>query len=211
MHANLGRRLHAVPALDRFQVNHGDTTVRVALSAGLYARLASDAARVVDVEVALAQRTPPACTSSSAMASCGCCTRVTLTAQILNSGIFDTGSMARIVKLLAERSSGQWYGTNTVSGRIVFTICDRTTTLPRRLSTFTKSPSCIPSFSARRGCISHKGCEYWSTSPPIRRVCVPERKCDTTRPVVRMMGYSSSGISAEGRHSTGMKWALPSG
>ena len=31
----------------------------------------------------------------------------TRTAQILNSGMFDTGSMARIVRLLAERSSGQ--------------------------------------------------------------------------------------------------------
>jgi hypothetical protein len=77
----------------------------------------------------------------------------------------------RIVQLLADRSSGQWYGTNTVSGRMVFTTCARTTMARRRLSTRTKSPSTIPSDPAKRGWISHCGCGYWSTSAPMRRVC----------------------------------------
>src|SRR5579859_4152551 len=59
--------------------------------------------------------------------------------------------------------------------RMVFTTLARTVTEPRRLSTFTKSPSVMPSFPASKGCISHKGCGYWSTRAPIRRVCVPER------------------------------------
>ena len=46
---------------------------------------------------------------------------------------------------LAARSSGQWYGTKTVSGRMVFTTSARTTSAPRRLSTRTKSPSAMPS------------------------------------------------------------------
>src|SRR5438876_358633 len=68
---------------------------------------------------------------------------------------------------------------------MVFTTCARTRIAPRRLSTRTKSPSTMPSESARRGWISQRGCEYWSTSAPMRRVCVPDRYCDTTRPVGR--------------------------
>ena len=45
---------------------------------------------------------------SCAISSAGASVLLTRTAQILNSGIFDTGSMARTVMLFAERSSGQW-------------------------------------------------------------------------------------------------------
>ena len=98
VHADLRRGLHALAALDGFQMNHRNAAVRVALRAGLHAGLASDAARVVDVECTLAQRIPPASVSSCAIASVGSSVLETRTAQILNSGIFDTGSMARIVR-----------------------------------------------------------------------------------------------------------------
>ena len=100
--------------------------VGVALRARLHAGLAADAARGVDEERELAHRMPPAAGSSAAIvvrpASGAFDTR---TAQTLNSGIFEIGSSARIVQLFADRSSGQWYGMNTVSGRMVFTTCAR--------------------------------------------------------------------------------------
>jgi hypothetical protein len=43
------------------------------------------------------------------------------TAATLNSGIFEIGSTARLVSWLAALPPGQWYGMNTVSGRIVLT------------------------------------------------------------------------------------------
>ncbi len=81
--------------------------VRVAFLARLHAGLASDAARVIDEEGQLAHRMPPAAGSSAAMSPAGSAAFETRTAQILNSGIFETGSIARIVQLFADRSSGQ--------------------------------------------------------------------------------------------------------
>ena len=107
MHADLRSGLHAVGALNRLQVNHADAAMGVALGAGLHAGLASDAARVIDEESHLAHRMPPASISSCAIASVGASVLLTRTAQILNSGMFDTGSMARMVQLFAERSRGQ--------------------------------------------------------------------------------------------------------
>jgi len=50
---------------------------------------------------------PPAAGSSAAISPEGASAFDTRTAQILNSGIFDTGSIARIVHVFAERSIGQ--------------------------------------------------------------------------------------------------------
>src|SRR5690606_24761542 len=48
-------------------------------------------------------------------------TRSRRTADTLYSGIFDSGSRARLVSWLAARVPAQWYGMNTVSGRMVAT------------------------------------------------------------------------------------------
>jgi hypothetical protein len=45
----------------------------------------------------------------------------------------------------------------------------------------------------------------------MRRVCVPDRKWLTTRPVVRSSGYSASASSAGGSYFAATKRALPSG
>jgi hypothetical protein len=50
---------------------------------------------------------PPAAGSSVAIGSDGADALETRTAQILNSGILETGSIARMVQLFADRSSGQ--------------------------------------------------------------------------------------------------------
>ena len=91
VHADLRRGLHAVAPLDRLEMDHRAPAVRVALAAGLHARLAADAARVVDEEGELAHRMPPAAGSSPAIAPDGSGAFDTRTAQILNSGIFEIG------------------------------------------------------------------------------------------------------------------------
>jgi hypothetical protein len=60
VHANLRGGLHAVPPFDRLQVNHGDTSVRIALAARLYTGLASNTPRIVNEEICIRQRIPPA-------------------------------------------------------------------------------------------------------------------------------------------------------
>jgi len=90
-------------------------------------------------------------------------------------------------------------------GLIVFTTWARTTTLPRRLSTFYKvTINDAELFSEARVHLAtwlrillHQASDATG--------CVPDKKCETTRPVVRMIGYSPSGISADGRHSIGLK------
>jgi len=108
VHAHLRRRLHTVAPLDGFEVDERSPAVGVAFLARLHAGLAPDAARVVDEERELANRMPPAAGSSAAMSPVGAGAFETRTPQILNSGIFDTGSIARIVQVFADRSSGQW-------------------------------------------------------------------------------------------------------
>ena len=98
-------------------------------------------------------------------------------------------------------------GMNTVSGRIVLTTCAGSVIVPRRDVTVTKSPSAIPSGAARFGCISHNGSGYCATSAAMRRVCVPDKYCDTTRPVVNNTGYSASTDSADNLYGTPWKRA----
>src|SRR5262249_415325 len=107
VHTHLRSGLHAVAPLDGFEVNERSSAMRITLLARLHARLAPDAARVVDEEGQLAHRKPPAAGSSAAMSPAGSLTFETRTAQILNSGIFEIGSIARTVQLFADRSSGQ--------------------------------------------------------------------------------------------------------
>src|SRR5690242_547055 len=110
MHAYLRCSLNTIAAHDGLQVDHGNAAMRIAFLTSLYAGLAADTARVVDEKlhaVRAVHRTPPACICNSEIASCGAGTLLTRTAQILYSGIFEIGSMARTVILLAARSSGQ--------------------------------------------------------------------------------------------------------
>src|SRR6185503_4469899 len=108
VHADLRRGLHAVMLVEALEMDQRAAAVRVALLACLHAGPAADAARVVDEERQLTQSSPPACGSRRATGSSGRSTRCTRTAQILNSGMFETGSIARMVARLAARSSGQW-------------------------------------------------------------------------------------------------------
>src|SRR5262249_60944725 len=99
----------------------GPAAVSAASLAGLDAGFAPDAARIVDEKGQLAHLMPPASGSRRDTGSSGALTFAILTAQILYSGMLEIGSIARIVQLLAARSSGQWWGMNTVLGLIVFT------------------------------------------------------------------------------------------
>ena len=131
------------------EIDHGDATMRLAFFASLQAGLAADAARRIDVELVTEhQRGAP----FVAAAHSG--TRSALRirhAETLNSGILLRGSSVRCVSLFALCSSAQWYGTNTVSGRIVFTTSARSVSSPRRDVIATQSPSTMPCCSARRG------------------------------------------------------------
>ena len=69
----------------------------------------------------------------------------------------------------------------------------------------------MPSGSASRGCISHSGSGYWSTSAAMRRVWVPDRYWLTTRPVVSSTGYSSSTTSADSPVGHGVEAGLAVG
>ena len=81
-------------------------------------------------------------------------------AETLYSGILLRGSRVRCVSLLALLSHGQWYGMNTVSGRMVRTTIARRAISERRVVTATQSLSWIPICSASRGCISTRGSGY---------------------------------------------------
>src|SRR5690606_4112602 len=72
-------------------------------------------------------------------------------AAVLNAGIQDVGSKREIVSVLAATGEAQWYGMNTVSGRIVATTLAGSTDSPRRDSTRTLSPSRMPSAAAVLG------------------------------------------------------------
>jgi len=107
MHADLGRGLNTVDSLHCFEVYHRPAPMSVAFLAGLDAGFAPDAAGIIDEEGQLAHLMPPASGSSRDIGSSGALTFAILTAQILYSGILEIGSIARIVQLLAARSSGQ--------------------------------------------------------------------------------------------------------
>src|SRR5690606_11245450 len=201
VHAD-GRRRLARPeraGVDLVEVDHRPAPVGAALLARLHAGPAADATAVVDHEHGVVAHVALPATRSSR------------TAQTLNSGILDSGSSAGLVSWLAAFRPPQWYGTNTVSGRIVAVTRAGSSIEPRRLVTRTRSPSTTPRNSASRGCTSHRGSGYWSTSWPMRRVCSPDRYWLTTRPVVNQMGNSSSVCSAGGRHGVGTNRARPDG
>ena len=99
------------------------------------------------------------------------------TAHTLYSGIFEIGSWAAIVTRLMLLAPAQWYGTNTVSGRIVVTTWHRTVSAAAaRLDRHPVAvrdpvlawPGC--------GCSSSSGSGYWSTSGPMRRVWLPRQE-----------------------------------
>ena len=93
VHADLRRGLHAVAPLDRLEVDHARRPRCVSHSrAGLHARLAADAARVVDEEGAARSSNASGLAARAARSRrSGAPPCVTRTAQILNSGIFEIG------------------------------------------------------------------------------------------------------------------------
>src|SRR5216683_1907822 len=94
VHADHRDRLWRRSPVSVLQVDHGHPAVRFAFGAGVVARLAADTARRIDKKL-------QSCLDHATAFS-------KRTAQTLNSGIFEIGSRARIVRRLAERSSGQW-------------------------------------------------------------------------------------------------------
>src|SRR4029077_9823998 len=134
----------------------------LAFLAGFDTRLASDAARRMDVEFVAVHQALPFLSSDecsgeeSALSGCLSASR-SWHADTFYSGILLRGSSVRCVSRFALRSSGQWYGMNTVSGRIVFTTMACRTISLRRVAMFTQSPSFISHRSARRGWISSRG------------------------------------------------------
>ena len=85
------------------------------------------------------------------------------------------GSKREIVSWLPAIGGAQWYGTNTVSGRMVRTTRAASTVVPRRVVTRTASPSLMPSVAAVSGCTSTHGAGDWSVRYPRRRVWLPDR------------------------------------
>src|SRR5690606_32644161 len=112
----------------------------------------------------------------------------TRTAETLYSGIFESGSSARLVSWLAACRPGQWYGMNTVSGRMVSTTRAGSVIETRRDVTRTAWLVMTPSESARRGRGSHMGAGYCATSGAVWRFWGPDRYCEPTRPVVSHSG-----------------------
>src|SRR5688572_9611158 len=198
VHAHHRRGLSRGRPVEVVEVDEGPPPVGAALHTRLHTGFTADASalvddehgRVVDAVAGLDRHGAPPCRSRSraSVASTRPPARSRRTAATLNSGIFEIGSTTRCVSWLAARSPGQWYGMNTVSGRIVATTCAGRVMAPRREVTVTRSPSTTPSRSAVRGCTSHRGSGYCATRPPMRRVCVPDRYWLTTRPVVSQIG-----------------------
>src|SRR5215831_9310290 len=118
-------------------MNHRTAAMCVAFHACRHAGFTSNAARGVDEELIV--RADHAEILS------------TRHAQTLYSGIFEIGSSFRFVRRFADFFPGQWYGTNTVSGRMVFTNFAGTTISPRRVITRTSSRSRIPKRAANIG------------------------------------------------------------
>src|SRR5260370_30695999 len=116
--------------------------------AGFDPRLAADAARRIDVEFETVHQSLPflssdECSGEESAQSGGPSASRSWHADTLYSGILLRGSSVRCVNRFTLRASGQWYGTNTVSGRIVFTTMPaHLTSLPRE-ATHTQSPSFI--------------------------------------------------------------------
>src|SRR4051794_10753702 len=157
-------------------------------------------------------RSPPYCCGSSSAAYAGAPSALRIRqAHTLYWGILLMGSCAATVSTLALFGPAQWYGMNTVSGRMVVTTCARRVIAPRPVSHTAHSPSAMPSFAASLGCISRRGSGYCCTSGPMRRVWVPERNWLTTRPVVRKRGNSADTSSLGGRYAATLKRAFPSG
>ena len=101
-------------------------------------------------------------------------TRSSRTAQTLNSGIPETGSIASLVSRLALSSPAQWNGRKTVSGRMSPVTDAVATSSPRAEVTRTASPSVTPWVSASTGWISSRGAGAASTSSATRRVWAPD-------------------------------------
>ena len=154
VHAHHRRGLGGGGAVDALEMDQRLAAVGAALHAGLHARFAADAAALVDDEhrrVVDAVAASPSCWPRRADRGRGRRWSVrgrrlaaTRTAATLNSGIFEIGSTARLVSWFAALPPGQWYGMNTVSGRIVVTTFAGSVIVPRRDVTVTRSPSATP-------------------------------------------------------------------
>ena len=100
---------------------------------------------------------------------------VTSTAQTLNSGMPETGSVASVVSRLTLSVPAQWNGTNTVSGRIESVTLRRARRAsPAPWSSRTRSPSATPSRAASSGCTSAKAPGTAPARAGTRRVWAPD-------------------------------------
>src|SRR5690606_12552283 len=141
VHAHHRRRLRGGGPVHPLEVDERPAPVGPALGARRHARLAADAAAGVDDEDRVVVDAVPGglhggpswrSRSRRSVVARWPVARSTRTADTLNSGMFDRGSTARLVSWLAARAPGQWYGMNTVSGRIVSTTWAGRVMDPRR-------------------------------------------------------------------------------
>ena len=184
----------AVRAVDVLQVDHRVPLVRVALGAGVDARLAADAAARVDEElqvVRLGHRAGASycCGSSSPRTRAAPSALRRRQPHDLVLGIFEIGSCAAIVSRLTLFAPGPVVRDEhrVRADRRHHLRPQRDRAAPRSRPSPSRRRRCR-ACSARRGWISTRGSGYWSTSGPMRRVWVPDRNWLTTRPVVRMTG-----------------------
>ncbi len=141
--------------------------------------------------------------------------RVSATAENLNSGCIEIGSIASLVTALMARSSPntsfQWKGAKQLPGRTRSVTMAGRMARPRLDRTSTWSLSTMPSASASSGWSSMNGPGLSllsvGTFPVLVRVC---HWC-WRRPVLRISGNSASGISAGSMCGRGRKCALPPG
>src|SRR5712675_1119167 len=136
--------------------------------------------------------------------------RATFAAQNLNSGIFPNGSSAGLVSRLAAAST-KAKGMNTTPSGTPSSWRAESSTVPRRVVTRTMSPGATPSRAMvpRESEATAEGSSASSTA--ARRVIAPVCQCSSWRPVVRMNGYSASGISSGAVYRVATSLARPFG
>src|SRR6185312_1413415 len=121
----------------------------------------------------------------------------TRAAQNLNSGILPNGSSAGLVSLFAAASK-KAKGMNTTPSGMASSCREFSSTMPRRVDTRTMSPGLMPSLSMVPRDSAAVGDGSMASRTVARRVMAPVCQCSSMRPVVRMNGYSWSGVSFGG-------------
>ena len=195
--------------IEDVEVDHRVSLVGVALAAGLDAGVAADAAARIDEELLGLGDGHASVLAPSARrrhrpsegARRRPCTR----------GSSRSDPARRSSTGWRSCAPGQWYGMKIVSGRIVRTTRTARVQDPRRDPAVAQSPSASAEPRRRLRMDLDVGLGALVQRGPMRRVCSPDRNWLTTRPVVRISGYSSSGTSAGGVYGATTKCARPSG